>query len=99
MQESLTKSVWAYAVESKGSSEEGMTDQICEDLETIGLKNERIVLKSDQEPSIVDVMKEIQKARERATSDLPWTTPEWAIRTPMAPSRAPSGVSKESPGH
>jgi hypothetical protein len=41
-----------------------MTDEICEDLETIGLKNERIVLKSNQEPSIVDVMKEIQKARE-----------------------------------
>ena len=30
----------------------------------MGLKNERLVLKSDQEPSIVDVMKEIQKARE-----------------------------------
>ena len=40
-----------------------MTEQVCKDLETIGLKNERIVLKSDQESSIVDVMKEIQKAR------------------------------------
>ena len=30
----------------------------------MGLKNERLVLKSDQEKSIVDVMKEIQKSRE-----------------------------------
>ena len=29
-----------------------------------GLKNERIVLKSDQEPAMVDVLKEIQKSRE-----------------------------------
>ena len=41
-----------------------MVQQVCDDLETIGLKNERLVLKSNQESSIVDVMKEIQKARE-----------------------------------
>ena len=64
MQESLCRSVWAYAVESKGSMEMWMVQQVCDDLETIGLKNERLVLKSDQESSIVDVMKEIQKARE-----------------------------------
>ena len=64
MQDSLTKSVWSYAVESKGSMEEWMVQQACEDLETIGLKNERIVLKSDQEPAMVDVLKEIQKKRE-----------------------------------
>ena len=64
MQESFIKSVWAYAVESKGSMEEWMVQQACEDLETIGLKNERVVLKSDQEPAMVDVLKEIQKKRE-----------------------------------
>ena len=64
MQESLCKSVWAYAVESKGSMEEWMVQQVCDDLATIGLKNERLVLKSDEESSIVDVMKEIQKTRE-----------------------------------
>ena len=64
MQESLAKSVWSYAVESKGSMEEWMVQQAIEDLETVGLKNERLVLKSDQENSITDVMKEIQKARE-----------------------------------
>ena len=41
-----------------------MVQQVCDDLETIGLKNERLVLKSDQESSIVDVIKkEILKAR------------------------------------
>lgn len=64
MQESLCKSVWAYAVESKGATEEWLVQQVCEDIETLGLKNERIVLKSDQESSIVDVLKEIQKSRE-----------------------------------
>ena len=64
MQESLCRSVWAYAVESKGSMEEWMIQQVCDDLETVGLKNERLVLTSDQESSIVDVMKEMQKARE-----------------------------------
>ena len=57
MQDSLTKSVWSYAVESKGSMEEWMVQQACEDLETIGLKNERIVFKSDQEPAVLDVLK------------------------------------------
>ena len=35
-----------------------------EDMETIGLKNERVVVKSDQEPAIVEVMKEVQRRRE-----------------------------------
>ena len=48
MQESLTKSVWAYAVASKGAKENWMVDQVMEDLETVGLRNDRIVLKSDQ---------------------------------------------------
>ena len=64
MQESLCKSAWAYAVDTKRSMEKWMVRQAIEDLETVGLKNERLVLKSDQESSIVDVMKEIQKSRE-----------------------------------
>ena len=56
LQESLTKSVWSYAVAHKGSREDWLIDQVLEDLETIGFKNERIVLKSDQENSIVDVL-------------------------------------------
>ena len=37
MQESLCKSVWAYAVEQKGSMERWVIEQACEDLETVGL--------------------------------------------------------------
>ena len=64
MQESLTKSVWAYAVASKGAKENWMVDQVLEDLETAGLRNDRIVLKTDQEPAITEVMKEVQRRRE-----------------------------------
>ena len=59
MQASQCRSVWAYAVEHKGSGAEWVTAQAVEDLETIGLKNDRIVLKSDQQTSVVDVLREI----------------------------------------
>ena len=42
----------------KGATEEWAVHQICEDLETVGLKNDRIVLKSDQEASIIDMSKD-----------------------------------------
>ncbi len=63
MLETLCHSVWAYAVESKGAGETWMTEQIVEDIETIGLTNERIIMKSDQEPSIIDVQKSVARAR------------------------------------
>ena len=47
MQESPCKSVWAYAVQSNGGSQDWAVQQICDDLETVGLKNDRIVVKSD----------------------------------------------------
>ena len=55
MQESQCSSVWAYAVEKKGASEEWIAPQILEDMETVGLQGEKVVMKSDQEASIVDV--------------------------------------------
>ena len=57
MQESQCRSVWAYAVEHKGSSEAWVVDQIAEDLETIGLRNDRVMIKSDQETSANDIAK------------------------------------------
>ena len=62
--ESLLGSVWTYAVESKGTSETWFIEQLLEDLETVGLKNERVVVKSDQEPAITEVMREVQRRRE-----------------------------------
>ena len=58
MQESECRSVWAYAVGHKGSTEDWATDQICEDLDTVGLRNDRIIVKSDQETSANDIARE-----------------------------------------
>ena len=63
MSETLCRSIWAYAVRSKGATEAWMVEQIVEDLETIGLSNERIILKADQESSITDVHQAVAKLR------------------------------------
>ena len=63
MQESTCRSVWAYAVERKGGTEAWVVDQICEDLDTIGLRNDRIIVKNDQENSANDVAREIARCR------------------------------------
>ena len=48
----------------KGKREDRLVEQVIEDLETDGLRNDRIVLKSDQENSITEVMREVQKRRQ-----------------------------------
>ena len=63
MKETLCQSVWAYAVKTKGAGEAWIVDQIVEDMETIGLAQEKIILKADQEVSMTDVQKAIVKAR------------------------------------
>lgn len=63
MKETLCKSIWAYAVKTKGAGEAWVADQIVEDMETIGLTQERIILKADQEASITDVQRSVVKAR------------------------------------
>ena len=66
MQESQHASVWSYRVEKKGATETWLSTQILEDLETVGLQGEKIVLKNDQEPSIVDVAHDIARGRQSA---------------------------------
>ncbi len=63
MLETMCHSVWAYAVEAKGASETWLTDQIVEDIETVGLAEERIIVKADQEAAIGDVQRSVAKAR------------------------------------
>ena len=58
MQESECRSVWSYVVDKKGSSDKWVIHQICEDLETVGLREDRIIIEDDQEPAIIDVSKE-----------------------------------------
>ena len=64
MVETMCHSVWAYVVESKGSGEEWMIDQMLEDMQTVGLANERIIIKTDQENAITDVQNALGKARQ-----------------------------------
>ena len=86
MRKSQCKSVWEYAVEHKGSREEWVMAQAVEDLETVGLRNDRVVLKSDQETSVVSVLKEIARQREAefgtaiedASVGSPTPTPPWS---------------------
>ena len=63
MVETLCRSVWAYACESKGASEQWMVDQIVDDFQAIGLTNERLIIKSDQENSITEVPRGVVAAR------------------------------------
>ena len=61
------KSIWAYPVEGKGiSAAEWLITQVIEDLDTCGLDGCHMVVKSDQEPAIVEVQKEISEVRRRA---------------------------------
>ena len=62
-QESVCRSVWAYAVKSKGAKEDWVIVQICEDLETVGIQNYRVILKNDGEAAILEVQREIAKRR------------------------------------
>lgn len=63
MQESMCSSIWCYAVENKGAGETWLAEQLTEDLETIGLTQERLILKADQEPSVTDVQREMVRRR------------------------------------
>ena len=64
MKESTLGSVWAYPVSKKGSTDEmWVTEQIIEDLDTMGLNDCRLTFKSDQERSTEDLQKTIQRKR------------------------------------
>ena len=65
--ETLCGSVWAYALESKSAVvEKWVATQISEDVATVGLHRERIIAKSDQEPAILELQKEIARQRAEA---------------------------------
>ena len=64
-----SKSVWAYPVEGKGvGAAEWLITQVLEDPDTCGLGGCRIVLKSHQEPSILDIQSRIGELRRQAHS-------------------------------
>ena len=54
MLETLCSSVWSYAIDAKGAASlDWLANQVVQDIETVGLSKERIMMKSDQEASIV----------------------------------------------
>ena len=64
-----SKSVWAYPVEGKGvGAAEWLITQVLEDFDTCGLDGCRIVLESNQEPSILEVQNRIAKVRRQVHS-------------------------------
>ena len=56
-------SLWAYTVQSKGASEPWVAEQIVEHFETIGLTQEKLILKADQEVSITDLQRSVATLR------------------------------------
>ena len=64
MKETMCSSVWAYALKSKSVAEDPwVADQLVDDMCTIGMARERVVIKSDQEASIVELQSEVAKRR------------------------------------
>ena len=64
MMETMCKSLWAYAIEGKGAvSVDWVAQQVVEDIETVGLSSERIITKTDQEPSIIQLQQEVAARR------------------------------------
>ena len=56
MKEMMCDSVWAYALKSKNVAEDPwIADQIVDDLNTIGMGRNRIIVKTGQEASIVEL--------------------------------------------
>ena len=64
MKETMCDSVWAYALKSKSVAEDPwVADQIVHDLNTIGMGQNRIIAKTDQEASVVELQSEIARRR------------------------------------
>ena len=63
MTETLCRSIWAHAVQMTGANRTWIPVQIVEDMEKVGLIQERIMLKADQEASNTDIRIAIVKAR------------------------------------
>ena len=71
MLETLCSSVWAYAIEAKGATSlDWLASKVVEDIETVGMSKERIITKTDQEASIVQLQQEVARQRTAAGTAL-----------------------------
>ena len=65
MKETFCGSVWAYALKAKSVGEDPwIAEQLVDDMRTVGLAKERVLVKLDQEESIVELQTQIAKRRE-----------------------------------
>ena len=64
MTETLCDSVWAYVTSAKGfASDAWLPKKLHNDLTTVGMGLTRIIVKTDTEPAILDLRREMSKAR------------------------------------
>ena len=63
MIKTLCRSVWAHAVQSSSATEDWASEQIVENLKTIGLKDERLISKADQENSTLNILLGIESVK------------------------------------
>ena len=57
-----TKMTLAHVVPGKGADQEWVAEQLCRDLVKLGHHGD-LVLKSDQEPALVDLLREVGRLR------------------------------------
>ena len=64
MKDSIMESVFAYAVDRKGAENEiGLAKQMLDDLDSLGLNQSKLVVRSDQEPSVTAVKADLSRQR------------------------------------
>ena len=59
IKERVTDGIWALPVTRKGTQKNNVVKQVLEIINSVG--SPKVILKSDQEPAIIDLQKEIRK--------------------------------------
>ena len=64
LKETMCDSVWAFALKNKSAAEDiWIADQIVDDLNTSGMGKNKIIVKTDQVASVVELQTEIARRR------------------------------------
>eukprot|EP00973_Karenia_brevis_P009811 1326112-Karenia_brevis.AAC.1 len=58
-----SKSIFAHAVSRKGTSNKWVVKKLVDDLDSLGYGWTKVVIRSDQEPALVDVKEDLRRAR------------------------------------
>ena len=63
IKDSKSKSIFAHAVTVKGTKDNWIVKAVTEDLDSLGYGWTKVVIRSDQEPALIDVKNELRRAR------------------------------------